>query len=123
MAQQKTADHYDALKVRQLTMKLFQMSGVPTADAAAVADRLIGADLAGKEVDGIARIPEHLEMLRAGRLDTHGPDASWHGIKSATLGKPVPIRLEREDVAAIQKELDRAGVRITLFNLRIREAA
>jgi hypothetical protein len=117
--QAKTADRYDALKVRQLAMKMFQKSGSPAAEAAAIADRLVAADLAGKAAEGVGRIPGQVEKLRGEGKAGGAPVA----IKSPTLGKPVAITLERTTVAAIQKEFDKAGVKVTLFNLRIREAA
>ncbi len=119
MPQQKTADHYDALKVRQLTMKLLQKSGTAPDAAAAIADRLIAADLAGKGAEGVASLPGQVERLRAGGAKA----GKAFAIASPTLGKPVAIRLERTTVAAIQQEFDKAGVKVTLFNLRIREAA
>ena len=119
MPQQKTADNYDAKKVRQLTMKLLQKSGATAADAAAAADRLVAANIAGKDADGVARIPGQVDKLRAEATAGSKPLT----IASPTLGKPLAIRLDRTTVAAIQKEFDKAGVKVTLFNLRIREAA
>jgi len=119
MPQAKTADHYDALKVRQLAMKLLQKSGAPPDAAAAIADRLVAANIAGKDADGVARIPGQVDKLRAEAKAGGKPLA----IASPTLGKPLAIKLDRTTVAAIQKEFDKAGVKVTLFNLRIREAA
>ena len=119
MPQAKTADHYDALKVRHLTMKLFQRSGAAPAAAAAIADRLVAADIAGRSAEGVVRIPGQVESLRG---EAAGPNTALR-IASPTRGKPLAIQLDRSLVTAIQKEFDRAGVKVTLFNLRIRDAA
>jgi len=119
MPQAKTADHYDALKVRHLAMKLFQRSGATPATAAAIADRLVAADIAGRSAEGVARIPGMVERLRS---EATGPATALR-IAAPTRGKPLAIRLDRSLVTAIQKEFDRTGVQVTLFNLRIRDAA
>jgi LDH2 family malate/lactate/ureidoglycolate dehydrogenase len=48
---------------------LLQVHGVPTEDAATIADCLVSADLRGVDTHGLCRLPIYLERVRAGLIN------------------------------------------------------
>jgi LDH2 family malate/lactate/ureidoglycolate dehydrogenase len=58
-----------AEKLRALVTQLFTVSGVPAADAAAVAEVLVEADLRGVESHGTTRVAGYIAMIEHGLLN------------------------------------------------------
>jgi LDH2 family malate/lactate/ureidoglycolate dehydrogenase len=54
---------------RDLAARLLQRHGVPPADAAAVAESLVDADLRGIGTHGLVRLPGYLDRIRRGLVD------------------------------------------------------
>ncbi|ODU55970.1 MAG: hypothetical protein ABS99_06585 [Acetobacteraceae bacterium SCN 69-10] len=55
-------------RLRQLTMSILRASGSNDAEAATVADHLVGANLAGHDSHGVGMLPAYHRSLRGGHL-------------------------------------------------------
>ena len=56
-------------RLRALAARLLEAAGAGPADAAEVADHLVGANLAGHDSHGVGMLPQYLRAIRGGVLD------------------------------------------------------
>jgi LDH2 family malate/lactate/ureidoglycolate dehydrogenase len=65
----ETTHRFTAESLHSLTGRLFVAAGTPVAIADAVAEILVGANLAGHDSHGVLRIPAYLQSIEKGHLD------------------------------------------------------
>ncbi|HEY3177470.1 MAG TPA: Ldh family oxidoreductase [Casimicrobiaceae bacterium] len=66
-----SARRFDAASLRAFVARIFETVGMPAADASAVAELMVSADLGGAEGHGIFRLPQYVRRIRAGGINLH----------------------------------------------------
>ncbi|MBX5489750.1 MAG: Ldh family oxidoreductase [Chloroflexi bacterium] len=69
MASGAPLTHYPAATLRAFAAAVFERVGLPPADAALVATRMIEADLSGQDGHGIFRLPQYVRRIRGGAVN------------------------------------------------------
>lgn len=57
---------FSAAELARVSQSLFEAAGLPSADAAIVANSLIDANLCGHDSHGLMRVPQYIDFLRKG---------------------------------------------------------
>ena len=52
--------------LRKMSEEMFEKVGVPTRDAALVAEHLVDSDMFGHGTHGVLRLPQYIDMVREG---------------------------------------------------------
>src|SRR2546423_9652457 len=65
------ARRFDAASLRTFVARTFETVGMPTDDAAVVAELMVSADLGGAEGHGIFRLPQYVRRICAGGINLH----------------------------------------------------
>jgi LDH2 family malate/lactate/ureidoglycolate dehydrogenase len=65
----KTGARFAAAEGRRFMARAFAAAGLPEADAEAVAERMLLADLRGIDSHGVAFLPVYIKRIRAGRIN------------------------------------------------------
>jgi LDH2 family malate/lactate/ureidoglycolate dehydrogenase len=97
---------YDAAALQDFVRRCLLAAGARGADAIAVADVLVAADLRGVASHGVARLRRYVEGLRSGGINAH-PNTSTISESAATilidadhgLGQPVSIAAMQAAIA------------------------
>ena len=55
-------------RLRRLAATILEAAGSAATEAAAVAERLVGANLAGHDSHGVIRVPQYVDQVRAGQI-------------------------------------------------------
>ena len=105
--------------LRTLTAGIFESRGVGPADAAAVADSLVWANLRGVDSHGVSRVPRYVELFDKG---VSVPDAtvtvvvsdygSWRSPRGHDRGRGLKIIESAMDTVDV--EAGDGGTRITM---------
>jgi ureidoglycolate dehydrogenase (NAD+) len=99
-----------AAALERFVAELFGRAGLPPADAAAVAEVLVWANLRGVESHGVLRVPRYLEFVRLGwmtakpdmRIVKEGP--AWFVLEADRAAGPLAMR------RAMARAIDKARV-------------
>lgn len=65
--------HFTHDQLHKITRAIFEVTGVPAAEAAIVADSLVDANLCGHDSHGAVRIPQYVGFIRDGDIATGVP--------------------------------------------------
>src|SRR5690242_20236906 len=66
-------DRVPAARLVEFVTRAFAAAGLPQADAHAIADLMVEADLRGSDTHGVIRLPLYIRRLRAGGINAR-PD-------------------------------------------------
>jgi len=66
-----TRPTFDAASLRAFVERAFEAVGMSQADAGAVAELMVRADLGGAEGHGVFRLPQYVRRIRAGGINLH----------------------------------------------------
>jgi len=108
--------------LRAMTATIFQAAGATPAIAAAVADALVLANLAGHDSHGVIRIPAYVAQITAGRLDPAAEPAlvSRRAATALIDGRhgfgQVAARFATDQAVALAKEYGAAAVGVVHCN-------
>src|SRR5437764_8299021 len=62
---------FSAASLRVFVAQALESVGMPAADASAVAELMVSADLGGAEGHGVFRLPQYIRRIRAGGINLH----------------------------------------------------
>jgi LDH2 family malate/lactate/ureidoglycolate dehydrogenase len=108
--------------LRAMTATIFQAAGATPAIAAAVADALVLANLAGHDSHGVIRIPAYVAQIAAGRLDPAAEPAlvSRRAATALVDGRhgfgQVAARFATDQAVALAKEYGAAAAGVVHCN-------